>query len=98
MALRSLPEFGVAMTGPRSRAVLASQWIGKRLAIPVPGCEVRRMWDVLLPDMVEQKPPESKRPRAGAAALPGRLRQDPASAGERVRGRTDQHLRGTDGG
>src|SRR5258707_10191253 len=51
MALRSTPAFGVATTGPRSRAVGASQWIGKRLTDPLPGCEVSRMCDVLLPDM-----------------------------------------------
>src|SRR5258708_2145892 len=71
MALRSAPALGVAMTGPRSRAVGASQWMGKRLADPVPGCEVSRMWDVLLGDMdryeasrIEKALPPARRRRA----------------------------------
>src|SRR5262245_54510043 len=51
MALRSDPALAVATTGPRSRAVLAFQRMGKRLGVPAPGCEVSRMWDVLLADM-----------------------------------------------
>src|SRR5438876_6181364 len=45
MALRSGPALTVAITGPRSSAVGAPQWIGKREGAPAPGCEVRRMWD-----------------------------------------------------
>ena len=34
----------VPMIGPRSRAVGAPQWIGKRIFAPGSGCEVRRIW------------------------------------------------------
>src|SRR5215217_497038 len=47
MALRSVPAFGVATTGPRSRAVGAPQVRGKRGAAPACGCEVRRIWPCL---------------------------------------------------
>ena len=38
----------VPITGPRSRAVGAPQWIGKRTFAPGSGCEVRRIWSVRL--------------------------------------------------
>ena len=37
--------------------------MGKRLADPVPGCEVSRIWDVLLPDMDDDASRIEKAPR-----------------------------------
>src|SRR5438132_1270060 len=44
LALRSGGRDTVPMIGPRSRAVGAPQWIGKRCFAPGSGCEVSRIW------------------------------------------------------
>src|SRR5262245_57174830 len=42
------------MTGPRSRADAAPQWMGKRPGVPAPGCEVSRICPLRLLLMVRR--------------------------------------------
>src|SRR5215510_9623910 len=91
MALRSEPAVTVPITGPRSRALAAPQWIGKRLGVPAPGWEVSRIWPVRL--MVMAPCPKANRPLADACRTKGLKTKDnvvlngPAGKGETGRKR-----------
>src|SRR5260221_13627325 len=69
MALRSGPALTVAITGPRSRAVGAPQWIGKWDTAPAPGWEVRRMCVLRFMNVRGKAPPKTK---ASRTVLPAR--------------------------
>ena len=46
----------VPITGPRSRALAAPQWIGKSSLAPGAGCEVIRIWSTRLERVIAMDP------------------------------------------
>src|ERR1700733_2082178 len=61
MTLRSCGRDTVPMTGPRSRALSAPQWIGKCTFAPGSGCDVSRIWSLRL-ERFMVRIPKGRRP------------------------------------